>query len=162
MQRLKPVKKLSMQRFKNRLRIAWAGKQIQYSPHEGLARSSFSTKWFEQTKKFSSFGKGTARWMFCIYLCRNHLLCAFAAGILWKTQSWDISARVRAAKCMASCNHDGSLEDNCCVLFFKFKFLIPTLRHVFLFAKAFKNLRRKWLQKFRFAKKVGKIYIFMV
>ena len=27
--------------------------------------------------------------MFCIHLCRNHLPLAFAAGIPWKTQSWD-------------------------------------------------------------------------
>ena len=50
--------------------------------------------------------------MFCIHLCWNHLLWAFAAGILWKTQPWDIFARVRTAKCIASRNHDGCLEDN--------------------------------------------------
>ena len=90
------------------------------------------------TLKFSSFGNGTARWMFCIHLCWNHLLWAFAAGILWKTQPWDIFARVRTAKCIASCNHDGSLEDNYCVPFFKLKFLIPTLRHIFCLPKASK------------------------
>ena len=127
-----------MQRFKDRLRIAWTGKQIQYSPHEGLARSNFSTKSFEQTKKFSSFGKGTARWMFSIHLCRNHLLWTFAAGTLWKTQSWDIFARVHTAKYIASCNHDGSLEDNYCAPFFKLKFLIPTLRNIFCLPKSSK------------------------
>ena len=68
--------------------------------------------------------------MFCINLC--HLLWAFAAFILWKTQYWDIFARVRTAKCIASCNHDGSLEDNSCVPLFKLKFLIATLRHIFV------------------------------
>ena len=34
-------------------------------------------------------------------------------------------------KCITSCNHDGSLEDNYCVPLFKLKFLIPTLRHIF-------------------------------
>ena len=46
--------------------------------------------------------------MFCIHLYRNHLLWSFAAVFLWKTQFWDIFARVRAAKYIASCNHDGS------------------------------------------------------
>ena len=99
------------------------------------ARSNFFPKWFEQTKKFSSFSKGTARWMFCIHLCQNHLLWAFEAGILWKIQSWDIFARVHTAKYFTSCNHDGSLEDNYCVLFFKLKFLIPTLCHIFCLPK---------------------------
>ena len=49
---------------------------------------SFITKWFEQTKKFSSFGKGTAQWMFCIPLNWNHLFLAFAARILWKLNTW--------------------------------------------------------------------------
>ena len=57
---------------------------------------------------------------------------------LMKTQPWDIFARVRTAKCIASCNHDGSLEDNYCVPFFKLKFLIPTLRHIFCSPKASK------------------------
>ena len=91
----------------------------------------FFMKWFKQTKKFLSFGKGTALSLICIHPCWIHLLWAFAAGILWKTQSWDIFARVRTAKYIASCNHDGSLEDNYCVPFFKLKFLIPTLRHIF-------------------------------
>ena len=44
---------------------------------------SFS-KWFAQTQKFSSFGKGSVRWMFCIHLYRRNLFSALAAGILWK------------------------------------------------------------------------------
>ena len=79
-----------------------------------------------------------ARWMLYIRLCWNHLLSAFAAGILWKTQPWDIFARIRTAKCIASCNHDGFLEDNYCVPFFKLRFLIPTLCHIFCSPKALK------------------------
>ena len=48
-----------------------------------------------------------------------------------KTQPWDIFARVRMAKCIAGCNNDGFLKDDYCVPFFKLKFLIPTLRHIF-------------------------------
>ena len=117
-------------------------------------------KWFEQTKKFSSLGKGTARWMFCIHLCRNHLLWAFAAGILWKTQPWDIFARVRTAKCIASCNHDGSLEDNYCVPFFKLKFLSPTLRHIFCSSKASKIYGESDLESSVSWNKLGK-YTFL-
>ena len=76
-----------------------------------------------------SIGKGTARWMFWIHLYQIHLLWAFVAGILWKTQPWDISARALTAKCIASCHHDGSLEDDYCVPF-ELKFLIPTLCHM--------------------------------
>ena len=59
------------------------------------------------------------------------LLWAFAAMILWKTQPKDIFARVGTAKCIASCNHDASLEDNYCVPFFKLKSLITKLHHIF-------------------------------
>ena len=48
-----------------------------------------------------------------------------------KTQPRNIFAMVRTAICIAGCNHDGSLEDDYCVLFFKLKFPIPTLRHIF-------------------------------
>ena len=87
--------------------------------------------WFEQTKKISSFGKGSARWMFCIRLCRNHLLWTYAARILWKSAPWDIFARLPTAKCIAISNHNVSLEDDYCVPFFDLKFFIPTLRHMF-------------------------------
>ena len=43
-----------------------------------------------------------------------------------KNLPWDIIARVPTAKYIASCNHNGSLEDDYCVLFFKLKFLIPS------------------------------------
>ena len=52
--------------------------------------------------------------MFCINLCWNHLLWAFPAGILWKTQPGVIFATVCTAKCKANCNHDRSLEDDYC------------------------------------------------
>ena len=59
---------------------------------------------------------------FALSICR---------GILWKTQPWNIFARIRKAKCTASCKHDGSLEDNYCVSFFKLKLFISTSRHIF-------------------------------
>ena len=34
--------------------------------------------------KVLSFGKGSARWIFCIHLCGSNLFSALAAGILWK------------------------------------------------------------------------------
>ena len=86
-------------------------------------------------KKPSCSGKGTARWMFCIYLCRNHLFWAFAAGVLWKTQFWNSFAGVPTAEYIVSFNHCGSLQDDYCVLFFNLKFLIPTLCHMFCLPK---------------------------
>ena len=111
--------------------------------------------------------------MFCIH--RNHLLSAFAAGILWKTQPWGSFARIRTAKCIASCNHDGSFKDNYCPPFFKLKFLIPTLRHLFCSPKpskstekvtskvSFRELSREnihflWFQKKRLIFLMGGIY----
>ena len=69
--------------------------------------------------------------MFCISFCWNHLLWKFAARILWKTQLWDVFARLSTTKCIASSNHDVSLEDDYCVPFFDLNFFIPTLRHMF-------------------------------
>ena len=69
--------------------------------------------------------------MFCICLCGNHLLWTFAARIPWKTQPWDIFLRLPTAKCIASSNHNVSLEDDYCVRFFDLKFFTPTLRHMF-------------------------------
>ena len=51
-------------------------------------------------------------------------------------QPWDIFARVRTAKCIESYNHEGSLEGDYCVPFFRLKFLIPTLRHMFCSLKS--------------------------
>ena len=115
-----------MQSFKDRLRIAWLP-----IPHLKLSLEANFLKWFAQTKRLSYFGKGTARWMFCVDLCLNHLFRAFSAGIQWNTQPWDTFPREPTTKCIASCNHDGSWEDDYCVLFFQVKFLIPTLRHMF-------------------------------
>ena len=69
--------------------------------------------------------------MFCICLCGNHLLWTFAARIPWKTQPWDILLRLPTAKCIASSNHNVSLEDDYCVRFFDLKFFTLTLRHMF-------------------------------
>ena len=136
---------------KDHLRIAWAGKQIQYSPHFFRNDSS-------KQKKFSSFAKGAARWMFYIYLCRNHLIWASASRILWKTQPWDIFAKVRTAKCIASYNYDGSLEDDYYVPFFKLKFLIPTWRHIFCSSKPSKTYGES---DFESSVLRNKLYIFL-
>ena len=62
------------------LLLAWTGKQMQYySPPKVSLEAFFYQK---DSSKLSSFCKGAARLMFCIHLCRNHLLWAFAAGIL--------------------------------------------------------------------------------
>ena len=76
-----------------------------------------------------------------------------------KTQPWDIFERVRTTKCIASCNHDGSLENDYYVPFFKLKFLIHTLRHIFCSSRT-SNIYGE--SDFRFAKYVGKKYIFVV
>lgn len=48
----------------------------------------------KQTKKLSSFAKGTARWMCCIYPCRNNLLCKSTYSQMHrKLQPWWIYRR---------------------------------------------------------------------
>ena len=84
--------------------------------------------------------------MFCIRPCRNYFLWTFAARILWKTQPWDIFARLPTAKCIPSSNHDVYLKDDYCVPFFDLKFFIPILRHMFCSPK---HLRRKGLRKLK-------------
>ena len=61
-----------------------------------------------------------------------------------KTQHLDIFARARTAKCIAGCNHNGSLENEYCFMFLKLKlkFLIPTLHHIFYSPKP-SNIYRK-------------------
>ena len=54
---------------------------------------------------------------------------SFALSICSKDPTKN-SALGYTAKCITSCNHDGSLEDDYCVPFFKLKFLIPTIRHI--------------------------------
>ena len=77
-----------------------------------------------------------------------------------KTQSWDIFARVHTTKCIASCNHNGSLEDNLCVPFFKLKFLIPTIRHIFCLPKPSKIYGESDFESFVSQNKLGK-YTFL-
>ena len=64
--------------------VVWSSKPEQGSkyniPYLKVPLEAFFPTFFEQTKKFSSFGKGTARWMFCIHLCRNHFLWAYNRG----------------------------------------------------------------------------------
>ena len=52
-----------------------------------------------------------------------------------KTQTRDIFGRVCTVKCITGCNHDGFLEDDYCVPFFKLKYLIPALHHIFYLLK---------------------------
>ena len=45
--------------------------------------------------------------------------------------SWDPMKNSTLEYYWKSCSHDGSLEDNCCVLFFLLKLFISTLHHIF-------------------------------
>ena len=66
------------------------------------------------TKKGFIFRQGK-----CIY--RNSM----------KTRPSAIFASIHTAECIAGCNHDDSLKEDYCVPFFKLKFLIPILRHIY-------------------------------
>ena len=79
---------------------------------------------------FSSFRKRSAGE--CFVSISVEVICfSISSKNPVKIQSWAIFARVRTAKHSVGCNHDDSLEDDYCVPFFKLKFLIPTLRHIF-------------------------------
>ena len=98
---------------------------------------------------FSSLGKKTARWMLFLH---PSVCPSFAVGILWKIQLWDIFARIRTAKCIVRCNHNGSLEDDYCIPFFKLKFLISALRHIFFSPKPSKIYRESSVSRNRLGK----------
>ena len=110
-----------MQKFIDCLRIAWAGKQMQYFPPYGLLEIIFFPNDSSKQKSFHLLARelhdegSTSN--FAKIICFEHL----EQGSYEKNQPWVIFARVPAAKCVASCNHDGSLEDDYCLPFFKFK-----------------------------------------
>ena len=109
-------------------------KQIQYSPH-------FLCDDLSKQKPFHLLPRELHN-----ECSASIFVLAFAARILWKTQPWDIFAKVHTAKCIASCNHDGSLEDYYCVSFFKLKFLIPIWRHIFCLPKPSKIFIKKCIK----------------
>ena len=78
--------KIFFQRCKLVRNIVYTG--IEASKKDCLCKGLIVWTWARKQ------GKGNARWMFCIHLCWNQLLWAFAAGVLWKTQPWDIFASV--------------------------------------------------------------------
>ena len=78
-----------------------------------------------------------------------------------KTQSWAIFARVRTAKRSTGCSHDDSLEDDYCVPFFKLKFLIRKLRHIF-YSPNSSNIQGECdFASSVSGNKLGKIYVFV-
>ena len=68
--------------------------------------------------------------MFCIHLCRSNLFSALAAGPLWKF-SPGLFLREFVQPNAAQVETLMTLEDDYCGVFFKLKFLILTLRHIF-------------------------------
>ena len=64
------------------------------------------------------------------------------------------------SKCTASCDHDGSLEDDYCVPFFKLKFLIPTWRHIFCSPKPSKIYRESDFESSVSQNRLGKYAFF--
>ena len=123
-----------MQGLKDCLRINWAWKQKPYSLTEVLIRSNFSKMiWTNKTKFIFRLGNYT---MNVLYLALSKSFALNISSRDMKTQPWDIFARKRITKCVVGCNHDGSLENHYCVPFFKLKFLIHTLCHIFYSTKS--------------------------
>ena len=152
---------MSIQRFKDRLKDCLSRKKNNISHLKVSLEALF---FWNDSSKQNSF-QLSARELydecsFWIHLCRNHLLWAFAARILWKTQPCDIFVRVRTAEYNASCNHDGSLEDGYWVPFFKLKFIIPTLRYIFCSPKPSKIYGESDFVSSVFWNKLGK-YTFL-
>ena len=125
MQGLKPVRKIVYAKVYRSSKDYLSRETNAIFPTLRSCKKQIFPRWFKKTKKLSSFGKWTTRLRFYIRLCQNYLLWAFAAGILWKNQPRDNFARVPTAKCIANCNHDGSLEDDYYVPFFKLNFSYP-------------------------------------
>ena len=113
-----------MQGLKDCLRINWAWKQKPYSLPEVLIRSNFSKMiWTNKTKFIFRLGNYT---MNVLYPALSKSFALNISSRDMKTQPWDIFAR----KCIRS------LENDYCVQFFKLKFLIHTLCHIFYSTKS--------------------------
>ena len=95
-------------------------------------------------EKFSSFGKWTARWMFCIHLCRSNLFWVSAAEILWKLnpglflQEYEQSNASQIPTIM-------TLWKVVIVLCYSSWNFSSLNASYILFAGVFKYIRRKWL-----------------
>ena len=144
----------SMQIFIDRLRITWSGKQMQYSPPEGIARSLFFQNNSSKQKSFHLSARGLHdECSIHIHLCRNHLPWAFTTGILKKTQHWGIFPRLCSYNQMHCDSKPWWLFGRwllCSIL--QVEVYHPLITSHILFVKDFKNLRRKWPRKVSFAK----------
>ena len=134
MEGLNPVRKIVYQGSKDCQGLSEKGNKYNI-PHLKVSLETVFSKMIRTHKKvfILRWGKCTINSLypslpkqFVLSICiRNSM----------KTQPWAIFARVRTAKYIADGKYDDSSEDNYCVPFFKSKFLIPTLSHIFYSAK---------------------------
>ena len=108
-QALKPVTKISYAKVSS----SKLDQGNKYNiPHLKVSIEAFFSEIIRANKKVLIFQQGNCTMNVLHPSLSKSLLWVFASGGLWKTQPWDIFERVRTGKCIASCNHDGSLEDN--------------------------------------------------
>ena len=108
------------------LRIAWQGNKYNIS-HLKVSLEAIYSEMIRPNKKVFIFRQGNctmnilhpslSKW-FALSICTRNPMKISTLGYFFKST---------LANCMASCNHDSSLEHNYCALF---KFLITTLRHI--------------------------------
>ena len=128
-----------MQRFKDRLRIAWIGKQIQYSYLKVSLEAVFFRNDLSKQKSF--------------HLLTRELHNECSASISVEIHSRDPMKNSTLAyfcKSTYSHMHRNSIEDNYSLL--QVEISHPHITSPILLAKAFKNLWREWLRKFLFTK----------
>ena len=123
-----------MQRFKDCLTIAWAGEK------NAIFLTLRSRSNFSEISKQKRFHLSAWEWHILMNvlhpsLLKSFALRAFAAGILWKTEPWDFLHDYLQPNALQVATMMSFLEDDHCVSFFKLKFLIPALRHMFYLRK---------------------------
>ena len=97
---------------------------LQYFYLKVLLEAIFS-KMSRTNKNVFIFSQGS--WtMNVLYPSLSQSFVAFAAGIQWKLNPGLFLQEYVQPRYIAGWKHDGSLEDNYCIRFFKLKFLIPT------------------------------------
>ena len=162
-----------MQRFKDCYGLPEQGNKYNI-PHLKVSLEAIFSEMNRANKKVFIFWQGNCT----MNILHPSLLKSFALSICsrdpMKNSTLGYFCKRKYSQCIASCNHDGSVEDNYCVLFFKLKFLIPTSCHMFFSCQRLQKFTGKVNLKvpfrkisctfvqFLYKKIINKMYIFVV
>ena len=126
-----------MQRFKDFLRIPEQGNKYN-NLHLKVSLEAIFSEMIRANKKVFIFRQRNCTMNVLHPSLSKSIALSICSRDPMKNSTLVYFCKSTTPKCIASCSHDGSLEDNYCVLLFKLKFLIPTLPHIFCSPKSLK------------------------